>query len=148
MTDSVFLDRDEATKGGGAHLGGPLVATGLGGRLELSDGELRIVKGGVLGALVDLLWLAHGMMEKRIPLIHVTSVEIVRFSILPSVIRVTYAGSPPQTGSYISDALSENALVMNVIDNRAFYEIMARVVRSATAGDVRADDSLASGAEA
>ncbi|MSO65862.1 MAG: hypothetical protein EXQ85_08725 [Alphaproteobacteria bacterium] len=105
----------------------PLVAVGLGGRLELTDGSLRIVKGGVIGHLVTFLWLQHGMMEKRIALASVTSVEIVTPTFLPDFIRVTYAGSPPQTGRYLADSLAENALVMNVVDNRAFHEIAKRI---------------------
>ena len=134
MTDDAILDRDEATGRTATGVAAPLVALGLGGRVELADGELRIVKGGVLGFLVDLLWLGHGMMVKRLPVAHVTSIEIVRFAVFPNLIRVTYAGSPPQTGGYLADALSENALVMNLLDNRAFYEIMERVVHSSAAG--------------
>lgn len=113
---------------------GTLVASGLGGRLELTDGELRIVKGGVLGHVVEMLWLAHGVAEKSIPLSHVTSVEIVRPMMLPDFFRVSYAGSPPQTGHYLDDALAENALVMNVVDNRAFYEIAARLQHTIARG--------------
>lgn len=108
----------------------PVVAVGLGGRLELTDGSVRIVKGGIIGHLVAFLWFSHGMMEKRIPLAQVTSVEIVTPTLLPDFIRVTYAGSPPQTGRYLADMLAENALAMNVVDNRAFYEIAERIERA------------------
>ena len=60
----------------------------------------------------------------------ITSVEIVRALVLPDFIRFTYASSPPQTGRYLDDALAENALLMNLIDNRNFYEIRDRIVRS------------------
>ena len=108
----------------------PLVAVGIGGRLELTDGSIRIIKGGVMSHAVAFLWLSHGMIEKRIALARVTSVEIVTPTFLPAFIRVTYAGSPPQTGRYLADSLAENALVMNFVDNRTFYEIAKRIERA------------------
>jgi hypothetical protein len=107
----------------------PLVATGIGGHVELGNGEIRIVKDTVLGHLVDLIWFAYGVQEKRIPLSAVTSIEIIRPLILPDVFRVSYAGGPPQTGHYLRDALAENALMMNMFDNRAFYDVRDRVTR-------------------
>lgn len=112
----------------------PLVAIGLGGRVEIVNGEIRIVKNTALGHLIDLIWFAYGVMEKRIPLSEVTSIEIIRPLILPDFFRVTYAGSPPQTGHYLRDALAENALMMNMFDNRAFYEVRDRVTQLASIG--------------
>jgi hypothetical protein len=112
----------------------PLVATGIGGRLEIGNGEIRIVKNTALGHVIDLLWFAYGVMEKRIPLSEVTSIEIIRPLILPDFFRVTYAGSPPQTGHYLRDALAENALMMNMFDNRGFYAIRDRVTQLTAIG--------------
>jgi hypothetical protein len=113
----------------------PLTAQGLTGRIELTSAEIRIIKDSAFGHIVDLLWFAHGVAEKRIPLSEVTSIEIVRPLLFPEIFRVTYAGSPPQTGHYRQDALAENALIMNLFDNRAFYAIRERVSRrTATAG--------------
>jgi hypothetical protein len=70
------------------------------------------------------------MMVKTIPVAAITSVEIVRALVLPDFIRVTYASNPPQTGRYLDDALAENALMMNLVDNRIFYEIRDRIIRS------------------
>jgi hypothetical protein len=108
----------------------PLVAGGIGGHLELTDDTLTIVKTGAIAQLLDVLWIADGMMEKSIPVAAITSVEIVRALVLPDFIRVTYASSPPQTGRYLDDALAENALMMNLIDNRNFYEMRDRIIRA------------------
>ncbi|MBI1774048.1 MAG: hypothetical protein HYR63_01750 [Proteobacteria bacterium] len=105
----------------------PLVAIGMGGRIELREGELRIIKDGLFGILLDMLWIANGLMEKRIPLAHVTSIEIVRPLVLPNFIRFSYAGSPPQTGRYLLDAFAENALIMNPLDHRRFYQVRDRL---------------------
>jgi hypothetical protein len=107
-----------------------LVAIGMGGRIELHPGELRIMRDGYVGFLVDLLWIANGVMEKRIPLSDITSMEVVRPMILPNYFRVSYAGSPPQSGSYLTDALAENAVIMNPLDHRAFYALQDRVIAS------------------
>ena len=115
-----------------------LVAVGLGGRIELSAVDIRIAKGGLIGHLVEILWLAHGEMDKRIPLAEVSSVEIVNPMLLPAFIRVSYAGSPPQTGRYLADGLAENALMMNLIDNRRFYAIAERIARAIAGRPVRA----------
>jgi hypothetical protein len=119
----------------------PLVAHGLGGHLELTEDTLTIVKGGALAQLLDVLWIADGMMEKTIAVDAITSVEIVRALVLPDFIRVTYATSPPQTGHYLDDALAENALMMNLIDNRTFYEIRDRIIRLRTAAARRRTES-------
>jgi hypothetical protein len=116
----------------------PLVATGIGGRLEFANGEIRIIKDNALGHLIDLVWSAYGVAEKRIPLSQVTSIEIVHPLILPDVFRVTYAGSPPLTGHYFRDALAENALMMNMLDNRTFYAVRDRVTRLTALGRLEA----------
>lgn len=103
--------------------GAPIVAVGIGGRIELTPGEVRLVKGGVFGHAVELLWLGHGVIEKTIRVRDIAAVEIVKSMLLPDFIRFSYPGSPPETGHYIGDALAENALIMSWIDNRAFYRI-------------------------
>ena len=106
-----------------------LVAVGIGGRLELTAEQIRLVKGGVFGHLVELLWLGYGVTEKSIPVREISAVEIVKPLLLPDFIRFSYPGSPRQTGSYIDDALAENALVMSWFDNRAFYRIKTWIDR-------------------
>jgi hypothetical protein len=106
-----------------------LVAVGIGGRLELVAEQIRLVKGGVFGHAVELLWLGYGVTEKSIPVREISAVEIVKPLLLPDFIRFSYPGSPRQTGNYIDDALAENALVMSWFDNRAFYQIKTWIDR-------------------
>jgi len=106
-----------------------LVAVGIGGRLELTAEQIRLVKGGVFGHAVELLWLGYGVTEKSIPVREISAVEIVKPLLLPDFIRFSYPGSPRQTGNYIDDALAENALVMSWFDNRVFYQIKAWIDR-------------------
>ena len=105
----------------------PLVARGLGGRLELSRNEIRIFKNGVWGELVEVLLLGYGIVEKRIFLDQLAAVEIVHIPVFPSFIRFSYQGAPTLTGHYLQDALAENSLLMNVLDNRKFYELKDRL---------------------
>ena len=100
-----------------------LVATGIGGRLESTAEHIRLVKGGVFGHLTEALWLGHTVGENTIPIREIAAVEIVRPILLPDFIRFSYPGGPRGTGRYLEDALAENALMMNIIDNRAFYAI-------------------------
>ena len=103
------------------------MAIGLGGRVELWNDEIRIIKGGVFGHLAELLWLGYGLGQSTLFIAGITAVEIVRSMILPDFIRFSYAGSPPLTGDYAHDALAENALIMNVFDNRKFYDLKEAV---------------------
>jgi hypothetical protein len=122
-----------------------LVAHGIGGHLELTEDTLTIFKTGGIAQLLDVLWIADGMMVKTIPVAAITSVEIIRALLLPDFFRVTYATSPPQTGHYLDDALSENALMMGLVDNRNFFEIRDRIMRSLTSGGRRETNSGAAG---
>lgn len=100
-----------------------LVAIGIGGRIELMGEQIRLIKGGVFGHAVELLWLGYGVSEKTIPVREIAAVEIVKPLFLPDFIRFSYPGSPSQTGNYVEDALAENALIMSWFDNRAFYRL-------------------------
>ena len=106
-----------------------MVAVGIGGRLELAPEQIRLIKGGVFGHAVELLWLGYGVTETVIPVREISAVEIVKPMIMPDFIRFSYPGSPPRTHSYIDDALAENALLMGWFDNRAFYRIKAWIER-------------------
>jgi hypothetical protein len=106
-----------------------LVAVGIGGRLELATEQIRLIKGGVFGHAVELLWLGYGITETSIPVREISAVEIVKPLLLPDFIRFSYPGSPRQTGNYIDDALAENALVMGWFDNRVFFQIKAWIDR-------------------
>ncbi len=105
------------------------VADGIGGRLELTEEQVRLVKGGVFGRAVELLWLGYSVGERSIPVRTISSVEIVEPLFLPNFISFSYPGSPRQTGNYLRDALAENALIMGWFDNRPFYRIKAWIAR-------------------
>lgn len=107
--------------------GAALVAVGLGGRLELSRNEIRIIKDGAWGFIFEALWRGYGIVDKRLFLDQVAAVEIVQMMVLPSFIRFSYPGSPPLTGHYIEDALAENSLIMNPFDQRKFHALKARI---------------------
>ena len=109
--------------------GPALVAVGIGGRIEVVDEQIRLIKGGVFGHAVELLWLGYGVSLKSMPVREITSVEIVKPLLLPDFIRFSYPGSPSRTHNYIDDALAENALIMSWFDNRAFYEIKTWIDR-------------------
>jgi hypothetical protein len=109
-----------------------LVATGIGGRIELTAEHVRLVKGGIFGHVFEVLWLGTGISDKSIPIWEIAAVEIVKPILLPDFIRFSYPGSPPESGRYIEDALAENALIMNLIDNRAFYAIKEWIDRLPT----------------
>lgn len=112
---------------GTATAGAAFVAVGIGGRLELSRNEIRIIKDGPWGLIVEALWLGYGIIEKRIFLDKIAAVDIVQMMLFPSFIRFSYQGSPALTGHYVEDALAENALIMNPFDQRRFYEVKARI---------------------
>src|ERR1700693_272116 len=82
-----------------------LVAVGIGGRIELVAEQIRLIKGGVFGHAVELLWLGYGVIEKSIPVREISAVEIVKPLLMPDFIRFSYPGSPRETGNYIDDAL-------------------------------------------
>ena len=104
-----------------------LVAIGVGGRVELWEHEIRIVKGGLFGHLVELLRLGHSAQENTLFLDQIASVKILRHMILPDVISFSYPGSPDLADEYLHDGLAENALIMNLVDNRPFFAIKQAV---------------------
>ena len=104
-----------------------LVAVGVGGRVELSRNEIRIIKDGAWGYAVEVLWLGYGILDKRLFLDQIAAVDIVQMIVLPSFIRFAYQGSPPLTGHYVTDALAENSLIMNPFDQRKFHELKDRI---------------------
>jgi hypothetical protein len=107
--------------------GTAIVAVGVGGRIELSRNEIRIIKDGAWGYVVETLWLGYGILDKRLFLDQIAAVDIVQMMVLPSFIRFAYQGSPPLTGHYVADALAENSLIMNPFDQRKFYELKDRI---------------------
>ena len=125
-----------------------LVAIGIGGRLELTAEHVRLVKGGIFGRAFELMWLGTGVSDKSIPVWDIAAVEIVKPILLPDFIRFSYPGSPPESGHYVEDALAENALIMNLIDNRAFYAIKEWIDRWPASLAMQASEAASTGAQA
>jgi hypothetical protein len=100
-----------------------MVAHGIGGRLELYDNCIRIRRDGYVNYL--LTWLAKrpAFIDTVMPLEEVASFDIIQPVLLNEFVNISYAGSPPLTGRFLYDAMSENSLLMNFFDNREFYEI-------------------------
>ncbi len=118
-----------------------LVAVGIGGRLELTGEHIRLVKGGISGHAFEFLGPGTGISDKSTPIWEIAAVEIVKPILLPDFIRFSYPGSPPESGRYIADALAENALIMNVIDNRTFYAIKEWIDRWPTSLATQASET-------
>ena len=104
-----------------------IVATGIGGRIELLDDRVRLVKDNIFGVFVNLLALGYGTVNKTIAIDEISTISIVRPLLFPDFIKFTYPGSPESSGRTMKDALAENALIMNIVDNRRFYELKDRV---------------------
>ena len=100
-----------------------LVARGTGGRLILWEDQVWLTKHGLFNSIVKLFGFGHGRSNKTIVIKQISSVTIVQPILFPNFIFFTYPGSPVSTGNSLRDAVAENALLMNVFDNRCFFEL-------------------------
>ena len=106
-----------------------IVAEGTGGRIELFGNRLRIVKSGFLANLLDIAGVEGALVETVIPLDLIAGFKIIEPLVLPQFIVFSYPGSPPFSGSYLTDAFGENAQMMNLVDNRRFAQLAERLER-------------------
>jgi hypothetical protein len=106
-----------------------LVAHGTGGRLLLWEDQVWLTKDGLFSGFVSLLGFGHGKISKSIVINQISSVTIIQPKLFPNFITFTYPGSPASTGNFMRDALAENALLMNLFDNRPFFELKERMDR-------------------
>ncbi|NQW01886.1 MAG: hypothetical protein HQ483_19430 [Rhodospirillales bacterium] len=104
-----------------------LVAYGTGGRIELMTDHILLIKNHFLGDFINLLGLGYGKVQNSIMIDDISSVAIIRPLVFPDFITFTFPGSPPSTGNVFIDALMGNALIMNLFDNRRFYELKERI---------------------
>ena len=104
-----------------------VVARGVGGTIELYDNELRIMRDSWLNHVLRWLTGATPLIERTIPLRHISGVAIVKPWILNEYFLLAYPGSPPASGYQLHDAVSENALLMNFFDNRRFYDLKRKL---------------------
>ncbi|MBI3453278.1 MAG: hypothetical protein HY057_10745 [Rhodospirillales bacterium] len=105
-----------------------LVAEGMGGRVELVGEQIHLLKGGVFGFFASMFGM-EGFVEKTIWIGQLTAIEIIRPVIFHEYIRFSYAGGPSATGHHFRDAMAENALMMNMFDNRPFYRLKEEIER-------------------
>ncbi len=89
--------------------------------------HIVLTKNHFLGDLINILGLGYGKVQKTIMIDDISSVSIIRPMLFPDFIVFTYPGSSSVTGNTFTDALKENALIMNLFDNRAFYELKERI---------------------
>lgn len=104
-----------------------LTAIGTGGRIVLMRDHVILTKNHFLGDVINILGLGYGKVQKTIMIDDISSVSIIRPMLFPDFIVFTYPGSSSVTGNTVADALKENALIMNLLDNRAFYELKERI---------------------
>ncbi|MGA0344795.1 MAG: hypothetical protein ACO35B_09885 [Luminiphilus sp.] len=98
-------------------------AVGVGGSVTLFEKELLIVRNGWVNHLLRWVSGATPRIERTIPLRHISGVAIVKPLLLNEYFLIAYPGAPPATGYQLHDAISENAVMMNFFDNRAFYRL-------------------------
>lgn len=103
-----------------------MVARGIGGRIELYRHAVRIVRHGFVNFLLTWLGGRPVFGETVIPISEISSFDIIQPVFFNDFLNVAYPGSPPLTGQCLHDSLSENSLLMNFFDNRAFYALRRR----------------------
>ncbi|MBI3707065.1 MAG: hypothetical protein HY246_05230, partial [Proteobacteria bacterium] len=105
----------------------------MGARVEIVGSQVRIKRNGLLGLLITLFGLGDGLSEKTIPIHRISSIEIVRtfaFAVFCiEYIRFSFPGSPEAKGSDWRDAMLEHTVMMNLFDNRKFYEMKETIER-------------------
>jgi hypothetical protein len=100
-----------------------MVARGIGGRLELYDNCIRIRRDGYVNYLLNWLAKRPAFIDTIIPLEEIASFDIIQPVLFNDFVNISYPGSPPLTGQSLYDAMSENSLLMNFLDNREFYAV-------------------------
>jgi hypothetical protein len=104
-----------------------LVARGTGGNVALMRDHIVLTKNHLLGDFINIFGLGYGKVQKSIMIDDISSVAIIRPMVFPNFITFTYPGSPSSSGNAFTDALKDNALIMNFLDNRRFYELKAMI---------------------
>lgn len=104
-----------------------LVARGFGGRLVLSGNRLTLHRGGLFGLLSTLLGFEGGFVDRVVRVDQIAAIEIDRPALFFRYMRVSYPGAPQLTGHNLHDMMAENAILMSLVDNRAFYRVISRI---------------------
>ncbi len=127
--DGTSTDDYTVTDGNGDAPQPLLVVRGTGGRLVLWEDQVWLIKYGLFSGFVNRFDFGLGKINKSIVIKQISSVTIVQPMLFPSFITFAYPGSPASTGNLMRDALAENALLMNLFDNRRFFELKAHMDR-------------------
>jgi hypothetical protein len=101
-----------------------LEAHGWGGLIRLYPDRIEIRRIGFLHIVMDLLPLHIPRVDSTIFLDTITAIEVVRPLMLLEYVRFSYAGNPGGHGGYWGSAFSDNAVMMNLLDNRGFYRLI------------------------
>ncbi|MBF0392270.1 MAG: hypothetical protein HQL38_06275 [Alphaproteobacteria bacterium] len=104
-----------------------LVARGTGCSVALYENRLRIRRGGVLGLLASAMGWENGFAEHTIRVSDISAIDVEKPVLFMRYVRFSYPGAPALTGHELADMMAENAVVMNLFDNRDLYAILARI---------------------
>lgn len=107
-----------------------LIVRGTGCRLELSQNQIRIVKGGIVGLVVTMLGYKGGFLDRTMKVTDISVVEITEPVFLFRYMRFTYPGAPSRNGHNLQDMLAENAVIMSLWDDRNFYKLREQIEKS------------------
>jgi len=100
-------------------------AHGWGGLIALYPDRVDIRRVGFLHVVMDLLPLRIPRVDSSIFLDTITAIEVVRPLTMVEFVRFSYAGDPSEHGAgYWGAAFSDNAVMMNLLDNREFYRLI------------------------
>lgn len=114
---------------GHSHHGQPPImeAHGWGGLIALYADRVEIRRVGFLHVLMDVLPLHIPRVDSSIFLDTITAIEVVRPLTMIEFVRFAYAGDPGSHathGGYWASAFADNAVMMNLLDNRGFYRLI------------------------
>ncbi|BBK29719.1 hypothetical protein EDC65_5364 [Stella humosa] len=101
-----------------------LEAHGWGGLVALHADRIEIRRVGFLHVVMDLLPLHIPRVDSSIFLDTITAIEVVRPLTMVEFVRFSYAGNPEGSHSYWAAAFADNAVMMNLLDNRGFYRLI------------------------
>ncbi len=107
-----------------------IVAKGTGGYLALHGNTLHLVKGGFFGLLVELLGMHGGHAHQTIRVSDISAIEFEKHGVFFHYIRFCYPGAPMETGNHLHDMMADNALLMNLFDNRSLYRLKEQIEAS------------------
>lgn len=104
-----------------------MTVTGMGGTVRLYADRLEISRHRVVQVFLEHLVHHQPQVDTIIYLDTITAVHVMRPLLFVEYIRFAFAGAPNPMGSYWGDAFADNAIIMNLFDNREFFALVARI---------------------